>query len=274
MTTPSERPRQKIKEYLLEASLSRKKHVVVEGPTDLHFFATWSQEIANPVTVVEVGSIHVDDELIISHGLAVGNRSRVICLAVAAAEQKSDIRCVADRDCGHHADEFNIETLAWTDYPALESYALSVEILDIANQLGLSRKLPEADEYYEELCFALGEIFAVRKMHPHLPRPNYSLGLKKGATSLNDFEVTKFVDGPDRAKIKDYPRSQDPDPRTYAYGHDLAALLMLKFGNKIKNQAGIQKVEALEGILRLAILAARTYRQEFLFTELESWATN
>ncbi|WP_157580520.1 hypothetical protein [Plantibacter sp. Leaf314] len=265
-------PRQKLAELFLEAALTSRPHLIVEGPDDERFFRAWAAAVgADFLTVSSVEDIDIDTDTVLSIGLADGNRGRVVATAKSASDEDVPVICVADRDCGHHVEEHSYETLLWTDFPAIESYAVDEATLDRANDLSLLGKLPKAETLLPPLTFALREIFAVRTQNEHLQGVKHAAGLPKGSSDLSAFDVSRAIDQRLVGELEGYPRSEDPDPRTFAYGHDIADLLLSAFGNAIKNQAGLTHRRALEGALRSAIQVVGTYRSEPMFTRLEHW---
>lgn len=205
-------------------------------------------------------------------GLNDGNRSRVIAVAAASSGRSVDIRCVADRDCGSGVDKHDYETLLWTDYPGLESYALTPEALGIFRELYAGGRLPAVDVLLPELARVLREIFAVRCHHEHLPKPSYKAGFTTRPPRLDSFDVTLTVDHSIRADVASYVRSTSADPRRYAYGHDIAEVLIAVYANDLKNGAGIASSKALETALLSALLIAGAPTSEPLFDSLSRWA--
>lgn len=266
-------PRQRLREYFLEIKLTARKHIVVEGRTDERFVKAWLRDIdaQSNVVVTSVENLEVPVVDVVAIGLNEGNRSRVIVVAARASAEAVNLRCIADTDCGKHVEEHNYETLLWTDYPAIESYAVDEATLDKANLLSFGERLPSADQLIGPLAFALGELYAVRCQNEDLPKPNYKAGLPGQSASLAEFDVKAAVQVSLRKKVGSYPRPDDPDPRKFSYGHDIGELLLAAFGNALKNQAGFRTVEAVEGALRSAIQAAGSYVHEPLFVHLREW---
>jgi hypothetical protein len=267
-------PRIKVEELLLEVSLTSKRHILVEGASDDRFFRAWAKDIAGGerVVVTSIERIEVPSQWLIDNGLNDGNRARLVVVAGRAHAASIDLRCVADRDCGHNVQEHTYATLVWTDFPALESYAVHESVLDRANLLSFAEKLPPASDLLPGLAFALGELFAVRSVNEHLPKPNYQAGLKKNGASFASFDVAAAVDVTLRPHIESYMRpSGSDDPRTYAYGHDVAELLLIVYGNTLKNKVGLSNRDAVEGALRSAIQAVGAYKEEPMFRGLAAW---
>jgi hypothetical protein len=267
-------PRIKVDELLLEVSLTSRRHIVVEGASDDRFFRAWAKDVAGGerVVVTSVERIDVAPQWLIDNGLNDGNRSRLVLIARRAHEASVNLRCVADRDCGHHVEEHTYATLAWTDFPALESYAVEESVLDRANLLSFAERLPPASDLLPGLAYALAELFAVRSRNEHLPKPKYQAGFKNKDRSLTSFDVAAAVDVTIRSHVVSYERpSSNDDPRSYAYGHDIAELLLAVFGNTLKNHAGLSNRDAVEGALRSAMQVVGTYKEQPMFKGLADW---
>lgn len=267
-------PRQRLAEFLLEVQLTSRKHLVVEGRADERFIRAFLQgaDGSRSVTITPVEKLEISMEDLVPLGFPDGNRGRVVVVAVRALQGDVTLLCIADRDCGHRVDEFCIETLLWTDFPAIESYAVTADILEKANLLGFGGRLPDGNILLAALSHALRELFAVRLQNPYLGRPNYAAGLQAKAPALDKFEVRETLSPALRSKVDAYPRPDiDEDPRAYAYGHDVGELLLAAFANALKNQAGLKNLEAVEGALRSAIQAEGSYVNEPLFRKLATW---
>lgn len=267
-------PGLKVSELLLETALISRRHIVVEGASDSRFFRAWAKDTVGGerVVVTSVDAIDIDLQGLLDVGLNDGNRSYVIFVALMAHSESANLRCIADRDCGHNVAAHQYSTLLWTDFPALESYALEESTLDRANLLSFKEKLPEASVLLPDLAFALSELFAVRKQHEHMAKPRYQAGFKTRDSQLASFDVAATVNESIRANVASYSRPpNDADPRTYAYGHDIVALLLAVYGNALKNQAGLNSQEAVEGALRSATQIVGAYKYEPMFSELAAW---
>lgn len=267
-------PRQRLDEFFLEITLTGRKHIVVEGRADQLFIRAWLDDHSDakwrvPVTTVDSLEVKVAD--VFNFGLTEGNRSRVIVVAAIAKERKVNLRCIADRDCGHDVEKYSFDTLVWTDFPAVESYVVEPKALEKANLLSFGGFLPPASELLEQLSFALSELFAVRCRHQYLQTPNYKAGLKGRRATLDKFDVVPAVPAEIRHKVPGYKRPSASDPREYAYGHDIGELLLAAYANELQNKAGLMGLKAVEAALRSAIQAAGTFVQEPLFVELARW---
>ena len=271
-------------EVATQIDLEGIKIVYVEGDTDQRFYTTWAIKRLN-VTKTELGRLNkiliqsvsdvdtttLPDDDNLNSG---SNRTKVIRLAKEAHSRNINIRCIADRDVGHDCETLNYPTLLWTDYPALESYAITPQILDSLNSLHLNNSLPESEELIPQLSFALRELFAVRQANKHLPQPKYKKGLEKNST-LDTFDVSKTVLHETICSIPANRRpSKSDDPRTYSYGHDIAELLMAAYPGKIKNRknGAIKDVAGLENAMRNCILMYCD--NEGLFVSLHAWFTD
>lgn len=263
-----------IPELFLEWRLTGVRSLVVEGPTDARFFKTWLEGKAQEHNLIVrcVDSLDVTADSLEKIGLNDGNRSRVIFVAKEAHRQDVDLRCIADRDCGHDLTCHQYPTLLWTDFPALESYAVESQTLDVANRMNFGEKLPPASELLPGLSFTLRELFCARVQQPHLTNPKIKAGLR--GKSLEEFSLKDALGPADAWNADSWPRPDaSGDPRHYAYGHDIAAILLTAFANQLKNSAGLSTTEAIEGALRGAMLIVGTFEKESLFQEVLTWAT-
>lgn len=269
------KPQVALKELLKEAELTSSSYLIVEGATDKAFYREWLTQTGNSRKVKElvieaVDAIHVDQSRVDELDLPRGARSSVIAVALEASARPVDMRCIADRDCGHRVDDFTLDTLWWTDFPALESYLFDGEGLDTVNRMVLGERLPSGNELVANLGPILRELYTVRQYNENLPTPNLSKGFDK-SKDPSSFDVRKTV-APDVASIAPtYVRPTDADPRSYAYGHDVADLLLFVYANEIKNQARVPHRDALEAHFRLCLLLCRGFDSSGLATQLSSW---
>ncbi|WP_307608117.1 hypothetical protein [Pseudarthrobacter sp. W1I19] len=259
-------------ELFLEIALTSQKHIIVEGRTDENFFKAWLQDAdpAETVVVTPVENLEVGPDEVLGIGLSDGNRSRVVYVAMRAEKDDVDLRCVADRDCGHNVETHNYEQLLWTDYPSIESYALDGVTLQKANLLSFNGRLPDGGVLLGMLVPALRDLYAVRAANEHLERPNYAAGVGKNR-SLATFNVSLTVHPSLRSQVAGYAKPTSRDPREFAYGHDIGELLLAAFGNVLKNNVGLVTLGAVEAALRSAVQAVGSYKTEPLFIRLHSW---
>ncbi|WP_146244690.1 hypothetical protein [Curtobacterium sp. MCPF17_018] len=233
-------------------------------------------ELPAAVSVESVDAIDVESSEVQALGLPSGARSTVMYVASAAHAQNTNIRCVADRDAGHHVERFAIPTLLWTDYPALESYLFFDGGLDLLNQNALGERLPAGSDLVQLMAPVLKQLFLVRVSNEALPSPNIakavdSVKAKKLANSTW-FDLSKAVRPGTPFPSDPIPEpAGPPDPRAYAYGHDIAELLLSLYGNEIKNGAKVPHQEALELSMRFCLLVGGVLDGTPLGTQLLSW---
>lgn len=265
-------PRLKLDELFLEIRLTSRRHIIVEGPTDQRFLQAWLHDVdtKNTVAVTSVEMLDIATDSVLALGFGDGNRGRVVAAAAHAAAAAVDLRAVADRDCGHHVSEHAYATLCWTDFPALESYALDAATLERANLLSFNEKLPNGAELLALVAPALRELFAVRTANENLAKPDYKAGLKSGG-SLANFDVAAAIHISLRKDVPGYARSASSDPRDYAYGHDIGELIFGEYRNTLRNQVGLNTASAVESALRSAVQAVGSYKNEPMFVQLREW---
>lgn len=262
-------------ELLKEAELTGASYLVVEGPTDKAFYREWvgragAGQVSRRLVVEAVDAIDLGETSAIELELPTGARSSVILVAVEASKKTVNIRCIADRDCGHRVNDFQIEELWWTDYPALESYLFDGPTLDTINRMVLGDRLPDGTQLVAALSPVLLELYTVRLYNESLRAPDVSKGYGKSKNPA-DFDVKRAV-APEVAVVAHtYLRPTGEDPRSYAYGHDIADVLLHQYANEIRNQAKIPHREALETHFRWCLLTSQAFGSSALARKICSW---
>ncbi|WP_139205393.1 hypothetical protein [Plantibacter sp. MMLR14_011] len=222
------------------------------------------------LVVESVEALKFDPEEFEHEGLNIGNRSAVVLAAKGALGSGADVLCIADRDCGHHLERYKLDTLVWTDYPALESYLFTPKLMDYVNEAALGDRLPPGAQLVEEIAPILLELYTVRLHNDSLPSPNIQRGFGK-VKRFDHFDVKKTVSPAIADKLDGYAKPEVGNHRSYAYGHDVADVLLHLYGNQIKTQAGIPGRDNLELVFRLALLAEGTFDDEALASRLLAW---
>ncbi|MCI4011675.1 hypothetical protein [Brevibacterium sp. ZH18] len=271
----SKKPLLKLGELLNEAELTGGKYLIVEGATDKAFYREWVYQKfgkfdSTNITIESADFIEFDEFWNEVHDLTPGNRSYVMFGAKKAKSRSADIGFIADRDCGHHVDNFQFPNLWWTDFPALESYIFTEAALGVLNRLELGDRLPPGREIVAKLSPVLNELFTVRYFNRDLPRPDVDKGFGR-SKNPNDFDI-KMAVSPDVAnEVDSYPRRDDEDPRAFAYGHDVASVLLASYRNEIKNQAKIPNQDVLESRFRACLLISKVFDASALAISLSGW---
>jgi len=267
-------PRLTLAEFETEVRLSGSKYLLVEGPADQRFYSGWIRTAPIPLDrrplVMTADRIDVDGGLLISIGLTDGQRSRIIFLSQFAERRSLDILCVADRDCGEGVTTFSASTLAWTDFPAVESYGFEPETLDRLNELFLGNRLPSGSSLVSELSEPLLDLYAVRSHNPSMLAPKIAAaGVRSGGTIA--FDLNRSIPPHLASVAPTYLRPAFADARAHAYGHDICELLLLLYSNPIRNQSGVGSVGMLENALRAAILLSGVFDSSILASRILAW---
>ncbi|MEV8171169.1 hypothetical protein [Microbacterium sp. NPDC077486] len=271
----SSKPRVPLKELLREAEETSTAFLIVEGRSDKSFYREWLSRARNgqdlaPVIIEAVDAIEVNDEWVDSENLPHGARSWVIAAAHEGASSPANLRCIADLDCGHRTESYEMDHLWWTDYPALESYIFNEAGLDTVNRVVLGDRLPDGHRLIASLSPILRELYTVRKFNESLPTPNLSKGFAKG-NDPKSFDVKRTVPPDIASESDEYLRPNFADPRAHAYGHDIAEILMYLFAAEIKNHAKIAHKDALENNFRLCLLLSHNFDGSPLAGRLLAW---
>ena len=150
------------------------RDLYVEGETDKNIYDWYLRESGRrDVTVFDIGSIDVPQEVVSSFGLRGGNRDRVTALSLILDDEfptgLPHVRCVVDSDF-----DFILPTrrdsrhLLHTDYTSVELYAYSREKISKLLTLSFGFNESEAQLVYESMSCALRELFLVRAANQRL----------------------------------------------------------------------------------------------------------
>lgn len=263
-------PRAKITELAKESLLTGRRFLFVEGPTDKLFFTRWIEAtrptIVADISVMTADGVEVSWEELKSHGLTEGARQRVVWISERFPHNRSLIRCVADLDCGDLAPSFANDVLKWTDYPAIESYGYSPRVIDVLNESFLRNHLPPGSTVVEALKEAVIDLYRIRFNNPGAEHPSASNGFKSGV-----WDPARTTSSQLAAGLTTITSPVFDDSRQYAYGHDIALLLLGRFGNEIKNKAKVRDPRLLEDLLRASILQSGVFNESGLASELNGW---
>ncbi|MHB1065086.1 MAG: hypothetical protein ACYC1Z_11480 [Georgenia sp.] len=253
----------------------QKQLLIVEGFGDRSFYRwvlNWHQ--AADFAVHSVEEIEVPPSWVDATSDFENNRALVaaVCRAAVLDEVlgEQDIRGVVDRDCGIPSAWLSISSLLVTDYPAIESYCFTPDLLD--KWLLLTLRGSEGltgQELHDQLAPVLAGLFAIRANRGTLGAKVESLLEYK-----SDRWRLKLEAGPAGVATKQIydNASVAEDPRQTCYGHDLAAVLMIRLTGKIKNHAGLKTVEGLERSL-LSSLERTAMAEQPLINILRAWLT-
>ena len=263
-------PRAKVTELAKESSLTGRRFLVVEGPSDKLFFTRWiearSSELLADLSIIAADGVEVSWQDLESRGLSEGARQRVVWISEEFPHSRSQIRCIADLDCGELAALFANDVLKWTDYPALESYGFTGRVFDVLNESFLRNSLPPGNTVVEALQEAVIDLYRIRFHNPEAEHPSASSGFRG-----REWDPARTTSGEIAAKLASIDSPTFDDSRQYAYGHDIVLLLLGRFGNEIKNKAKVRDPQLLEDLLRASILQSGAFNGSRLAVELDEW---
>lgn len=273
----NDRPRLLPHELWNEGHLTRRKILVVEGPSDSRFFRAWitqrfSGAGTTPPLVVSTEEIDIPADDLIMVGLPDGARSRVILASLSAAKSKANVRCVADLDCGHHIGKADPAVQLWTDYPSLESYAFKSEVLDYLNLMTFEERLPAGASIVTSTVGLLARTYAYRSAMEDAPNPDIAAGITVAGDPAS-FDLSAALPRQLGSHAATAQASPSPfrDPREVAYGHDIARALLALYANTFKNQLHIADEKTLERVFLLGVLGEGSFEAEVLFRTLTIW---
>lgn len=261
-------------EVIADGERAKALTLVVEGISDKRFYEAWIRaNLPNKkILVKKIEDVEVPFEELHALGLNDGNRDLVIGLAAMAQKRENsgdqlNLLCIADLDCGFGADVFSFESLLWTDFPALESYAFSEHVLEALNSVVLEDKLPLQEGLIDKLEQVFESLFRFRKTEEHIQAPDIAKCFSRPA-SIDSFDILRGIDGGLNGEYADGPILIYADPREVVYGHDLAKVLIVLFANLFKNTANIKDEAKLEQQLLLTLLSDLRLAELSLFMRL------
>ena len=168
-------PRHRISElvtkYRLEPSI---RDLFVEGPGDQNIYS-WYLETSGCklLKVSTIEWVEISKDILISHGLASGNRDRVIALALELDSQFSHVlgyvRCIADSDFDFVLNaRKSANHLLYTDYTSIDLYTCSEDLLRKLFRLGFNIPDSEIGPLLDSLFSILQDVFIIRAANEKL----------------------------------------------------------------------------------------------------------
>jgi hypothetical protein len=270
-----------------EALVGRYWIVVAEGPTDATFLQKWLIELGwhvVPISVTELdlAGIPMGAESVSS------NRCKVLDLARHLPTSRS-LRFLIDLDLGVDPEDMEIDSLLVTDFPSIETYALSDEVLRALlvhlNRIVYTSLQPDVRTkelatavrvLVEQLASYLCPLFRLRELHAAIEDPDeFVQDLRKfrrpGTNELDVEKVRLVLCLPkDEALQEKALATTCVDLRPTAYGHDIARAIWAIWPDlRMKN--GIVDSDDLERLL-LSLVRADDLRSFDLFQAIEAWA--
>jgi len=240
-------PRRNIDElmflYEIEPTI---KDVFVEGPFDASIINWYIHEKKLlGVSAYTIDTIDIEQSLVLQDGESSNNKGRLLYLAKYYFERCTNdlgqLTCIVDLDfCGLLNKKVDIASLLYTDYSCMESYFLSVEIMQKFFIIICNRTNWPVSTILTTFNNILKTLFIIKLV-------NVALGLnlvplkRLACISLEDWEITFDSDDyiirylnknnmlkklPEFKKcIKDYNKKLVKDNKYYVNGHDFIILL-------------------------------------------------
>lgn len=246
--------------------------LLVEGYADRAFYRwllDWRRE--SPLSVHAIDEVEIPAAWLTPEADFSNNRTLVALAAPRIAQEREGVSVlgVIDADCGVPAEWAADPSIAVTDFPSIESYCFTPETLQkfVVLTLDLGEQI-DGESLRDELAPVLAGLFEVRSQTGGL-----GATVEHVLTFDNAAWIAHFRSEPARAaeRVRMYGEAVvPPDPRDACYGHDLAAVLMVRFVARIKNRAGLRSVEDLERSL-LAHLERSEILQHPLADRLLRW---
>jgi len=225
-----------ITKYELEPSLE--KEIYIEGSTD-KALVDWFLKKSNitNISVLEISTVNVEKEKVLSMGLDDNNRNRLVCLSHLV---EVGIICIIDSDFDFlETPPYQNNNLISTDYSSMEIYGFNKEILEKI-LLGYPAKKPKDFQVFKTMIGTiLLEIFLIRytkskikKELKHIHKINKDLKIKSNNIIFDrDNYLKKYVKNNKQLieKFNNFISSKKEnlpnEIRKIIHGHDFIYLL-------------------------------------------------
>lgn len=243
------------------------REVMTEGRTDACVVRWFLDSFGIDTPVYTVSSrIHIDDDFVLSLGLPIGERSRLIAAARylegQAGFDAESVSLVIDADYAHTVDRPvpAAPSLLVTDYACIESYCLNRNTLSKYFSFALHAAELNAEEVIHGISDILRDFFAIRRLLHSLPEHPTMVGkisnkiklvggilLLDVDALLRDSVARSPIDGVKKLTKEELGASFDEirselnlDVRYCINGHDLAmclnSYLVLAYGKFFTNE--------------------------------------
>lgn len=277
-------PTRLLSELSTEAMIGGYRVLVVEGPSDMRYLQKWCSDLGWHVTAIDVTSI---DSREVSFGPEAykNNRAKVVTCARAEVVDAS-VRFLIDLDLG--ADDLtDVPGLLVTDFPSLESYALTDAVLHrllvhldrvehhAIDPAGRRREVGAAIQILvEKLAGYLVPLLALRRVHATAGTLEFVEDLRRfrvsGSDELDVERIRLVLKLPEGLEIPDGLPATCTALQEWAYGHDIARSLWALWSDlRVRN--GLKDSDDLERLL-LSLVDPQDLRSLPLFVSLGEWA--
>jgi hypothetical protein len=283
MALPERRPH----ELETEALIGRYYILVAEGMADARYLGKWFEGLGWNVSAIALTELDLAG--VVFSPSAFGSNRRKVAELAHNSETASRVRFLIDRDLGVEDDIQLANSLLVTDFPSLETYALSERVLTALlihlNRATYGSTRPEARR--RELAAAvqalvatlarfLAPLYRLRLAHAQLSDPpEFVTDLRKfRRPSADGLDITKIcaavgLRAPDEEE-SDLSATSCVEVRPVAYGHDIARVIWAIWPD-LRSRDGILNSDQVEALL-LSLVAADDLLEYPLFQTLRAWA--
>jgi hypothetical protein len=280
-------PLRTVNELETEALIGRYRILIVEGPSDSRYLQKWLSELGWQVVPVAVSDLDLSSIRLEPTSFE-NNRAKVAELASHFASS-NHLRFLIDRDLGIEGIDL-VDSLFVTDFPSLESYALTEtvlrELLVHLDRVDFDSTQPDLRArqlsatvagLIRKLAGYLCPLFRLRVCHARMDAPDAFVQdlrrFRRASSDELDVErirlVLRIADAEDPDDGNSLPASCD-DLRAAAYGHDIARSIWALWPD-LRSRNGILDSDQLEGLL-LSFVRVSELRKFPLFESIRQWA--
>lgn len=266
--------------------------VYVEGSQDVKFYESWvdnsklDEGLDNLSIVVKtINDVDDDEEDLETPENAIGNCVRVREFAKLNENYIRKI-WISDRDLMTDEDlkSYSQSNLFFTDFPAIESYGFLPEVLSRVNKYMYKSRLKALDACFDFVRDYLRGVYFYRCNLQLVENPPKVKVWRNGTLdkleeyvkmntenqSIDDF--IEFASGVIPEEIVEKMSSVNVynlDPRTYAYGHDIAPAIKRFIAFEEKSLEGKAKgIKDIESSILENYIDGKFYTRDCLFTQL------
>ena len=272
-----------IARYELEPQL---RDIYVEGTRDSATYGWFFKNLGcDPVSVFEIDLVEVGNDLLEKFGLSLGNRSRVVALALSMEDSLSKpapyVKCIVDSDFDFILGGGCIcNYLLYTDYTSIEIYSCTEGAIEKLFMVGMGSVPKDSRKLIENFAEILKNIFALRAANQDLewgiglPSIGRSLKMRGDEIELDiDGLINKYLSASGRMskreeflkRIETLKGKMSGDFRRFVHRDDFMELL----GWYVRRVKGVSRNFA--NSVHVAILAAVEFdeiKKEALFSDL------
>ncbi len=232
------------------------------------------------IAIYEVDAVEVPVDIVLKHGLSLGNKQRVMALSkeLETLPVDSKVYCIVDRDLDHWLNELKKwPRLRWTTFCSIECHFITQQFVAHILITTGQAKIKNAEAFYSSLTKILEKLFALRLSDKELNFCMTWIDLRKYLSRFDEsalFDVDKYITAlliknsksKDKATFsaayKKWLKKIEGDVRHASRGHDYTELLAWAM-KEFRGQKSFTNQLAIERLLVALAPSISSLEQEF-----------